>query len=231
MTKWRSHIAKLDSRANSISDETGIALQTVQGLPTPPFLRQLTPEEWLFWGSLLVVWQTQRSAIELRKSFTSNWFEGRFIVCALIARLMLEIRGLIEYTNTSVVQKHILEPSADAPFKRLERLLMGAKGSIKLPWGEFSSVSPINVMDFVRATAAEADYEWLCNAAHPGLIQHSYFYMAGPNGENWSNVTFAQHATAELDRLLTIVEVAEGGRKKVSEEILATSGPRVLHLK
>jgi hypothetical protein len=230
MTKWRTHIAQLDSRVQMISDEKGSHLRTIQELPTPPFQRQLTPEEWLFFGSLQVVWQSQRSAVELRQAFAHNWFEGRFIVCGLIARLMLEIRGLIEYTNANVLQKHTLDPAADAPFKRLERLLLGAKGTIKLPWGDSSSLPPINVMEFVRATDSEADYEWLCNAAHPGLMQHSYFYMAGPIGDNWTNATFAQHAVVELNRLLTIVEVTEALRLKASEDILQKYGPRVLHL-
>jgi len=53
-----------------------------------------------------------------------------------------------------------------------DRLLLGAKTELLLPWGGPSTARPINVLDLIRALkdvspTAMDTYEFLCESCHP----------------------------------------------------------------
>ena len=62
-------------------------------------------------------------------------------------------------------------------------------------------------MEFVRASGQEEEYDWLCNAAHPTVLSHFYWFMAGSMAEGQSSETFERFANTEVERLIELVKL------------------------
>ena len=112
------------------------------------------------------------------------------------------------------------------------RLIFGARSPVQLPWGDFPSVLPYSVLEFMRLLESEkgglmSEYEHLCEACHPNSIQNSYFFMMGKTGDNWNNEGFKSHANILLEQLLEISEKIVVGIADDTEELLSIASEYV----
>ena len=223
MPDWREGISQFAERVSIAKSSDILERPTFSWLAPPPYSRQLDSIEWVYWAACATTQTYLNSFRVYAKSFPPIWNDGNFLLCGLTARAALEITGAIQFIFEGIDQPNSKLLSQT---ERFRRLLLGASGEIRLPMGERSDLRPINVMEFVRALdrinpRLSDDYEWLCNAAHPCSMQHTYFLMAGPILDNWENEKFAAHALEDLDRLLMCFEasisIVSAKAKSISE--------------
>lgn len=203
-------------------------------MPVGPFRNRWTDSEWINFQCCLAMISLGRSSTELIDTFQFTWKNGSFLSASLCARLLLEIWGAADYTRFNVLEKFRQNGDLSTATSKVTRLNLGAKGDVPLPWGGAASEEPIHVMDFVRSIRCdqidvESEYEWLCNASHPSLLQHFYFSMAGSWYDNWSNAVFAEHADNMLDRILGLAEISVNGLAVSGQEVGQYALPVIAH--
>jgi hypothetical protein len=197
--KWRPDLSRLVERLPEIplnylpSTEGAVALQI----------------------SLFVVSGCVAHAGGAAAAFSILWRNGLLATISLPARLVLELWGAAHFARQTLEQ---MERSGDAhrALQTSQRLLVGVRSDVQLPWGGFSEQKSIHVMEFVRSLAdvypeAEGTYDFLCESCHPSFLRLTSWSLAGPALQNWENETFRQSAHGLVDRTLRAVERALEG--------------------
>ena len=159
-------------------------------------------------------------------AFLKLWGDGLFATISLPARLIYELWGATHFAWQTLVQ---MQDSGDVPraLARTQRLTLGARSEVQLPWGGTTSEKAIHVMDLIRLLVdvhprADHDYTFLCESCHPSYLRLTSWSLSGPIVGNWANEKFRQQAHCLIDRTLGVTERALNG--------IATEVSRTLEL-
>jgi len=148
-------------------------------------------------------------------TFLTLWRNGLFTTISLPARLMYELWGATHFAGQTLAQMQDSSKIEQA-LRRTQRLTIGARSEVELPWGSITDERSIHVMDFVRSLTdaypqAEDTYAYLCESCHPSYLRLMTWLMAGPPLQNWTNKKFRESAHNLIDRTLQSVEQALEG--------------------
>jgi hypothetical protein len=155
------------------------------------------------------------SADQAVATFLNLWRSGLFTTISLPARLAYELWGAAHFAWQTLVRMHE-SGKVDTALATSQRLVLGARSEVLLPWGGATDEKSIHVMDFVRSLAdiyppAEDTYDFLCESCHPSYLRLTTWSLAGPPLQNWTNEKFRQHAHILIDRTLQAFERALEG--------------------
>lgn len=159
-------------------------------------------------------------------AFLKLWGDGLFATISLPARLIYELWGATHFAWQTLVQ---MQDSGDVAraLARTQRLTLGARSEVQLPWGGTTSEKAVHVMDLIRSLAdlnpqADDDYAFLCESCHPSYLRLTSWSLSGPILGNWANEKFRQQAHSLIDRTLGVAKRALEG--------IATEVTRTLEL-
>lgn len=221
-----------DSRAACIGETTLNPLnELLQRLPPAPMDRPVIDANTVRYLLCLYVIGSVRSTREICNAFQLAWFEGQFLAASMLVRMLIELWGSVAYAEQEVLRK-IDEGDSVVANGRMIKLVFGSKSGVRLVPGIPIEESPVNVMEFVRAADSaspgiEADYEFLCDAAHPSYLMNTFLLFAGATHNNWSNETFAAEMHKTLDRTLTIAKTALDGLMKSAGVVFTACIPAI----
>lgn len=153
-------------------------------------------------------------ADQATKTFLTLWRNGMFTTISLPARLIYELWGATHFARQTAAQMQ--DSDEIETLARIQRLLMGARSEVQLPWGGTTNTTSIHVMDFVRSLAdtdpqAEETYDFLCESCHPSYLRLTTWSLAGPPLQSWTNEKFRGQGHNLIDRTLKAVEQALQG--------------------
>jgi hypothetical protein len=159
-------------------------------------------------------------------AFFNLWGNGMFATISLPARLIYELWGATHFARETLVQMQD-SGDIDKALARTQRLTLGARSEVQLPWGGTTSERVIHVMDLVRSLVglypqAEHDYDFLCESCHPSYLRLTTWTLSGPIVSNWANDKFREQVHSLIDRTLGVTERALNG--------IATEVTRTLEL-
>lgn len=179
-----------------------------------------------------------RVSHDLTKAAELLFREGRITSVCLQLRLLFEFWGATAFASAlcdRVRNAANLEDAAtlETVVVPINRLIAGSRSPVKLPWGGETRATSYNVMNFIQhlekcEPGTKREYDFLCEACHPSFVQHSYFWMAGSAGDNWTNEVFREHAHALLEQLISAGEKATLGLAKATEHVTAVSRPFIV---
>lgn len=154
---------------------------------------------------------------------------GHLISVSLNLRLLMEMWGAISFATSLCNRADKLTESSpsdevDRIGASVDRLVLGSRYPVELPWGGKSDETSYNTMKFIQhlddqVRGAKIMYDFLCEICHPSYIQQSYMWLAGSVGSNWGNDKFKQHADQLLKETLTIATTAAHGIRENSKTI------------
>lgn len=180
-----------------------------------------------------------RIAYDLTKGAELLFREGRITSTCLQLRLLCEFWGATAFASTlcdRVRDAVNLEDAAtlESVVVPINRLIGGSRSSVRLPRGGETKSKSFSVMKFIRhleTCEPESDqmYKFLCEACHPSFIQNTHFWMAGVDGDNWTNDVFREHAHTLLEQLILAGESAAFGLAKATEHVSAVARPFVVN--
>jgi hypothetical protein len=155
------------------------------------------------------------TALQVRRVVRDQWLSGLFVVVPLSTRFVLETWGAIQFARLTF-ERLLREGNVDREEERTNRLTFGARFPVQLPWGGVTDEKSFNVLEFVRGLSdarvdAEELYNFLSEASHPNMLQHSYFQMAGPPISNWNNAAFKPRGHSLLSKTLEAFEASARG--------------------
>lgn len=159
-------------------------------------------------------------------AFLKLWGDGLFATISLPARLIYELWGATHFAWQTLVQMQDSGDTARA-IARTQRLTLGARSEVQLPWGGTTRERAVHVMDLIRSLAdlhpqADHEYAFLCESCHPSYLRLTSWSLSGPIFSNWANEKFRQQAHSLIDRTLGVTERALEG--------IATEVTRTLEL-
>ena len=178
---------------------------------------------------------TLRVSSELTKAAELLFRQGR------ITSTCLQFRLLYEFWAATAYASHLSERVRDEPMLdeiacSIDRLVQGSRSPVRLPWGGETPTTSFNVMKFIqhlerRVSGTEETYNFLCETCHPSHFQQTYLWMAGSEGDNWTNDVFREHTHTLLEKLIVAGEGASLGLAEATQCITAISMPFVAGLK
>lgn len=174
-----------------------------------------------------------RVAYDLTKAAELLFREGRVTPTCLQLRLLFEYWGAVALASTlcdRVRDAANLEDAAtlEGVVYPINRLIAGSRSPVKLPRGGDTPATSYNVMKFIqhlekREPGTEQIYNFLCETCHPSFVQQTYFWMAGTEGDNWTNDVFREHAHALLEQLVLAGETAAFGLAQATKHVTAVA--------
>jgi hypothetical protein len=231
---WQEHTQRYDNRVRSLLNIDDFWKEEASHVPGGPLSYTPSPEGLLKLKLCLLVFNAGRSGKELCHAIHLQWMAGRFLPASLCVRLLLEIYGSLVYAEQKVLK--LLEDTGDLvrTTGRMQRLSASAKSKLNsgtMP-ASLPPADPINVMEFVRAAEGRSPgamemYEFLCDAAHPSVMQHFALLMAGPEYDNWSNPTLEREAHRILEFTLQAAELSVREVYRVGDDIFKRCLPQV----
>ncbi|MGE5260550.1 MAG: hypothetical protein ACM3MH_06690 [Actinomycetota bacterium] len=222
---WKCETGKYVPRLRTILNDLHINADLFKEMPTAPFANTPPEPSRLAWLISAACLEALASVHENLRGLISEWEAGRVLNAAVLTRSIFELWSFSHYVRVELFGL----ASSDG---RLERLWHGSSSSVKLPGGGYSTDPPIGVREYVESLKSEyanagQEYSFLCDAAHPTLLQHKYLRMAGEHEDNWSNEIFRAHAHEILGRLAEIAERASLGTKGDAVVVLTDSIPKL----
>ena len=179
-----------------------------------------------------------RVAHDLTKAAELLFREGRITSTCLQLRLLFEFWGATAFASAlcdRVRDAASLEEAATLKevVNPISRLIGGSRIPVRLPRGGETKTKSYSVLKFIQHLGksepeTEEEYNFLCEACHPSFVQQSYFWMAGSEGDNWTNDVFREHAHVLLERLILGGERATLGLTKATEHVNAVSRPFIV---
>lgn len=148
-------------------------------------------------------------------AFLTLWRNGMFTIISLPTRLMYELWGATHFASQTLAQIQN-SGKVEQALAKSQRLMIGARSEVQLPWGDTTNERSIHVMDLVRSLTdiypqAEDTYDFLCESCHPSYLRLTTWSLAGPLLHNWTNEKFRESAHNLIDRTLQSVEQALEG--------------------
>jgi len=216
MEPWQKETSRYDDRLAQVGRWRPDLSSLVQRLPSVPLNYSPSPEGLVALQlALFVLLGCLASADESVAAFLHLWRGGLFTTISLPARFIFELWGGAHFGLETIVRMHE-SGQVDTASGRSHRLLTGARSEVVLPWGRVADAKAIHIMDFVRTLddiypQARSTYGFLCESCHPSFTMLSYWSLAGPRAQNWTNERFRDHAHNLLTRTLEAVERALEG--------------------
>lgn len=179
-----------------------------------------------------------RVAYDLTTAAESLFREGKITPTCLQLRLLFEYWGAVTFASAlsdrvrDAVDLRNAE-TLESVVVPISRLIGGSRIPVRLPRGGKTKTKSFNVMKFIqhlekREAGTEETYNFLCEACHPSFIQQWYFWMAGSEGDNWTNDKFRAHVHTLLEQLTFAGESAALGLARATEHLTAVSRPFVI---
>lgn len=223
--QWKSETGRYLDRLTHVVDELSVPADLVNEMPSAPFESAPSEASRLSWLLCAASLEALISAREIAGGVVLEWRTGLILNAAILIRSLFELWSFSHYGRAELLSA----PPSDS---RLERLWFGSSSNVKLPWGGKSDAVPIGIRQYVERLKSDfsnagEDYSFLCDAAHPTLLQHKYLRMAGLNEGNWSNEGFRTHAHEILERLVKIAEHASSGIRGDVITVLTESLPNL----
>ena len=176
-----------------------------------------------------------RVAYDLTTAAELLFREGRITSTCLQLRLLFEYWGAVSFSSALGDRVRDAADLQDAETLKnvvvpISRLIGGSRFPVTLPRGGKTKTKSFSIMKFIQhlercETGTEQLYDFLCEACHPSFIQQSYFWMAGSEGDNWTNDKFRAHAHTLLEKLTFAGESAALGLARATEYLTAVSRP------
>ncbi len=176
-----------------------------------------------------------RVACDLTRAAELLFREGRITSTCLQLRLLFEYWGAIAFASTLCDRvrdaANLEDPDTlENIVVPINRLIGGSRFPVKLPRGGKTNAKAFNVMKFIQhlekqEPGSEQKYHFLCETCHPSFIQQSYLWMAGSEGDNWTNERFRDHAHSLLEQLISAGETAALGIAQATEHMTDVSRP------
>ena len=165
------------------------------------------------------------------QSFIMLWRSGIFTTISLPVRLIYELWGASNYC-LNVFLKAIDSDDWAVASSKIQRLMLGARSEVPLPWGGNTVEKSIHVMDFIRSLSpieseAERIYDFLCESCHPSYLRLTIWSLAAPPIQNWENERFRKHVHEILDATLSALEKALRGISISTVKILESALPYI----
>ena len=174
-----------------------------------------------------------RVAYDLTKAAEMLFREGRVTSTSLQLRLLFEFWGASAFASTlcdRVRDAANLEDAAtlESVVVPINKLIAGSRSPVRLPRGGETRATSYSVMKFIQhlekcEPGTEQKYNFLCESCHPSFVQQSYFWMAGIEGDNWTNNVFREHAHTLLEQLVLAGESAALGLAQATKHVTAVS--------
>ena len=163
--------------------------------------------------------------------FINLWQAGLMNIISLPARLIYEVWGGVHYARHILSQMRTSGDVKGALLKS-QKLTLGARSDVELPWGGLSTDISVNVRDFVRFLSdvypeTEDSYGFLCESCHPSFLRHSMWSLTCPPLPNWSNPRFREQAHNVIRRTVEIIARSLDGIALDSREILELALPLI----
>jgi hypothetical protein len=127
-------------------------------------------------------------------------------------RLLFELWAASSYA--AAVAETLVQPGNDENDvgeirDKVDRLVVGARHPVMLPWGEVATIEAISIQTMVdkldqRSSGAAIAYGLLSAGSHPCFAQHEHLHMMGRTGDNWTNSSFTAHAHDLLHDFLSV---------------------------
>jgi len=162
-------------------------------------------------------------------AFNIMWSTGLLTMISLPVRLTFEIWASAHYAS------HIIDDmektgDVERALKNAQRLLMGARSEVQLPWGGLTQERSVHIMDLIRdlrsgyPTALET-YDFLCESCHPSHLMLTYWWLAGPPLQNWKNEKFRLHVHSLIRKTLDAMEQSIEGISFEARNVLQRAMP------
>lgn len=169
--------------------------------------------------------------LEASKAFVILWRKQLFNAISLPARQIYEIWGAAHYSYLLLSEIDNLNEIGKVGI-RTNRLLLGARSDVELPWGGFAGEKSINVMEFIRSLKdinpeAEETYGFLCESCHPSFIRLMDWSLAGPRSSNWDNENFNRKGHNLIDQTIMAIETALKGYALDVKRTLELAAPYI----
>lgn len=214
--RWKREILVYRDRINRIKNWSPIEDSTLlDDLPNIPLNYEPSPQGLAAVRISTYVLNNTFAAHEASKAFVILWRLGQFTTISLPVRQIYELWGSSHYVGQLLSE---IDSSKDIEKinRKLNRLLLGARSEVDLPWGGLSEEKSINVMDFIRSLTdtfpeAEKTYDFLCESCHPSFLKLVYMAQAGPLRSNWENEPFNNNGHKLLNNTLMAIETAQKG--------------------
>ena len=196
-------------------------------LPTIPLSYEPSPKELEAIRISLYVLSSAPVVLEFSKAFVFLWREHLFNTLSLPARQIFEMWGAVHYSYRLL--NEIDDPNKIGMISiKTNRLMLGARSEVELPWGGLTEEKSINIMDFIRSLKdiypeAEETYGFLCESCHPSFIRQMDWSLAGPRISNWSNRNFNRKGHDLINCTILAVEAALDGYALDVKRILESS--------
>lgn len=233
MTKepWQAETEGYIPRIDAARRVLAGASDPLRVMPPAPLSFEPTREQQLAIQLMIFNLGAIRATEQLYDTFVQLWSEGRFVGISMPIRLAMEFWGALAF-GRAVLADFKRDGGLAKAIDRSARLMTGARSPVRLPRGGYSEVKPYSVMEYVRClddrTAGTlGDYEFLCEACHPNFLQNTYFFMASPVFDNWSNDAFREHAHSLLGRTVTVAETVAAGLVNDTQQLLALAADRL----
>ena len=148
-------------------------------------------------------------------AFIVLWEKGMFSTISLPTRLVYELWGAIHYAWQTIGQMNATGNVSRAS-EISNRLTMGARSEVQLPWGGITQEKSINVISFIDLLKdvepqAKKIYNFLCESCHPSFLRLTSWSLMGPHIGNWTNKKFCEHAHVLIADTLRYMEGALQG--------------------
>ena len=170
--------------------------------------------------------------LEASRAFSVLWNIGLFSTVTLPVRQIYETWGATHYAYKLLIAMNNSNEISKINAK-LNRLLIGARSEVEMPWGGITNEKSINVMDFIRSLNdtyldAEKTYGFLCESCHPSQIRLLEWSMASPYRSNWDNQVFNKRGHKLLEDTLQAIEIALNGFALDTKRTLEMALPCIL---
>lgn len=215
MELWEEETSRYQKRLTQIENWKPDLSSLIGRLPDIPLSYIPSTQGVIAINLLLFVLGCMTFADQAVTAFLALWRNGMFTTISLPARLMCELWGATHFAGQTLTQ---MQDSGKVKqvLARSQRLMLGARSEVQLPWGGTTRERSIHVMDLVRSLAdicpqAEDTYNFLCESCHPSYLRLTTWSLAGSPLHNWANEKFGEQGHGLIDRTLQAVERALEG--------------------
>jgi len=159
-------------------------------------------------------------------TFLNLWDQGLLTTISLPVRLAFELWGATHFA-LKTARDFENTGNLDKAISVTQKLTLGARSDVDLPWGGKAEVKSINVKDFIRSLEdvepqTESIYDFLCESCHPSFLMLTTWLI-----HNWSNAVFRKRTHELLRRTLKAMEQAIVGIDSDVVNILEWALPHI----
>jgi hypothetical protein len=207
---WQVETERYIPRLSSCLRELDKTAAFLKVLPTAPLDFKPTPEQQVTLQLVFFCVGAVKCVDQLIDNTGELWSQGRMVGVSAFVRLSLEFWGTVTFARL-ILENYAQTKDIDKAAEECNRLTVNSRTPITLPWGEKSDTAAYSVMKFIdvlekRDVGIRGEYEFLCEASHPNVMQNFYFLMASKVYDNFENAVFKKHAHELLDRTTTVAE-------------------------